>query len=131
LDINKIYLNDSGSQFMDGTTDVTRTWHFGKPSAKEKDAFTRVLKGVLGLGAAIFPKGTTGEVIDVLARRALWEAGLDYAHGTGHGVGHFLNVHEWPPRVSCTSRGLAAARVPLEPRMVLSNGIVHFCLSSL
>ncbi|KAF4580429.1 hypothetical protein EYR40_003145 [Pleurotus pulmonarius] len=88
----QIYLCDSG----DGTTDVTRTWHFGTPTAEEKRAFTRVLQGHIAIDAAVFPAGTTGYVIDSWARRALWQDGLDYRHGTGHGVGHFLNVHEEP-----------------------------------
>lgn len=79
---------------MDGTTDVTRTLHFGTPTDHEKEMFTRVLKGHISLDAVIFPEGTTGYILDVLARTALWQVGLDYRHGTGHGVGHFLNVHE-------------------------------------
>lgn len=84
----------------DGSTDVTRTLHFGNPSEEERDAFTRVLKGNIALERAIFPKGTTGFMLDCLARLPLWAAGLDYRHGTGHGVGHFLNIHEGPQSIS-------------------------------
>lgn len=96
IDRDQIYLCDSGGQFTDGTTDVTRTWHFSQPSKDQIRAFTRVLQGHIAIDRAVFPKGTTGYLLDVLARRALWEDGLDYRHGTGHGVGHFLNVHEGP-----------------------------------
>jgi Xaa-Pro aminopeptidase len=118
---NQIYLNDSGAQYLDGTTDVTRTWHFGTPSTRERECFTRVVQGVINLSMAVFPKGTNGYVLDVLARRALWEAGLDFNHGTGHGVGHYLNVHEWPPRISCQERAKDRAMQPLEPGFVTSN----------
>ncbi|XP_075732364.1 aminopeptidase P isoform X5 [Rhipicephalus microplus] len=90
----EIYLCDSGGQYRDGTTDVTRTWHFGTPSQYEKECFTRVVKGNIALSSAIFPRLVKGQMLDTLARRALWEVGLDYLHGTGHGVGAFLNVHE-------------------------------------
>ncbi|XP_061387070.1 xaa-Pro aminopeptidase ApepP [Musca vetustissima] len=92
----EIYLCDSGAQYRDGTTDVTRTWHFGEPTDFQMETYTRVLKGQLTLGATIFPKKVKGQVLDTLARKALWDVGLDYGHGTGHGVGHFLNVHEGP-----------------------------------
>lgn len=82
--------------FRDGTTDVTRTWHFGQPSQYQKDCFTRVLKGQITFGKTVFPDKTKGMFIDVLARKSLWDVGLDYQHGTGHGIGHFLNVHEGP-----------------------------------
>ncbi|KAG8853749.1 hypothetical protein FRB96_008003 [Tulasnella sp. 330] len=93
---DQMYLCDSGGQYLDGTTDVTRTWHFGKPSEEERRAFTRVLQGHIAIDTAVFPQGTTGYQIDTWARRPLWQDGLDYRHGTGHGVGHFLNVHEGP-----------------------------------
>jgi Xaa-Pro aminopeptidase len=80
----------------DGTTDVTRTWHFGEPTEFEKECYTRVLKGQITLGSSIFPKKVKGKFLDTLARKALWDVGLDYGHGTGHGIGHFLNVHEGP-----------------------------------
>ncbi|XP_017025563.1 xaa-Pro aminopeptidase ApepP [Drosophila kikkawai] len=93
---NEIYLCDSGAQYLDGTTDVTRTLHFGEPTEFQKEAYTRVLKGQLSFGSTIFPAKVKGQVLDTLARKALWDVGLDYGHGTGHGVGHFLNVHEGP-----------------------------------
>ncbi|KAJ1921088.1 hypothetical protein H4219_000946 [Mycoemilia scoparia] len=99
LDITKMYLVDSGGQYLDGTTDVTRTYHFGEPTDWQRECFTRVLKGHIALDQAVFPAGTTGFALDPLARMALWEKGLDYRHGTGHGVGAFLNVHEGPQGV--------------------------------
>ncbi|KAE8192883.1 hypothetical protein A4X06_0g6105 [Tilletia controversa] len=96
IDPNDLYLCDSGGQYTDGTTDVTRTWHFETPSEEQKRAFTRVLQGHIAIDRAVFPRGTTGFLLDVLARRPLWGEGLDYRHGTGHGVGSFLNVHEGP-----------------------------------
>mmetsp|Transcript_24802 Transcript_24802/g.41323 ORF Transcript_24802/g.41323 Transcript_24802/m.41323 type:complete len:603 (+) Transcript_24802:36-1844(+) len=94
------YLQDSGAQYLDGTTDVTRTMHFGTPSEKIKHCYTAVLKGHITLARAVFPEGTLGSRIDSLARLALWEQGLDYNHGTGHGVGSYLNVHEGPQGIS-------------------------------
>lgn len=96
IDRNAVYLCDSGAQYFDGTTDTTRTLHFGEPAEMEIKAYTLVLKGVIGLDRAVFPKGTTGFAIDAFARQHLWREGLDYRHGTGHGVGSFLNVHEGP-----------------------------------
>jgi len=96
IDPKAIYLCDSGAQYLDGTTDTTRTLHFGEPSEMEIKAYTLVLKGVIALDRAVFPKGTTGFAIDAFARQHLWREGLDYRHGTGHGVGSFLNVHEGP-----------------------------------
>ncbi|KAL1899476.1 hypothetical protein Sste5346_002874 [Sporothrix stenoceras] len=96
LDPNAIYLCDSGAQYLDGTTDTTRTAHFGTPTAAEIKAYTLVLKGNMSLDMAIFPKGTTGFALDAFARQFLWQEGLDYRHGTGHGVGSYLNVHEGP-----------------------------------
>ncbi|KEF61408.1 xaa-Pro aminopeptidase [Exophiala aquamarina CBS 119918] len=96
VDPKAIYLCDSGAQYLDGTTDTTRTLHFTKPTAMEIKAYTLVLKGVISLDRAVFPKGTTGFAIDAFARQHLWREGLDYRHGTGHGVGSFLNVHEGP-----------------------------------
>ena len=113
---NELFLLDSGGQYPDGTTDITRTVAIGKPSAEHKDRFTRVLKGHIALAMARFPEGTNGSQLDVLARQFLWEIGLDYAHGTGHGVGCFLNVHEGPQRIG--KRGGDAA---LQPGMVISN----------
>ncbi|KAJ7096044.1 peptidase M24, structural domain-containing protein [Mycena epipterygia] len=118
IKLDQIYLCDSGAQFFDGTTDVTRTWHFGTPNAEEKRAFTRVLQGHIAIDTAIFPTGTTGFILDAFARRALWQDGLDYRHGTGHGVGHYLNVHEGPHgmgvRISYNSTAL-------QPGMTVSN----------
>ncbi|KAI9258225.1 peptidase M24, structural domain-containing protein [Phascolomyces articulosus] len=96
IDINQIYLCDSGGQYKDGTTDVTRTYHFAEPTAYEKRCFTRVLQGHIAIDAVVFPQGTTGYLLDPFARHALWKDGLDFRHGTGHGVGSFLNVHEGP-----------------------------------
>jgi Xaa-Pro aminopeptidase len=110
-----LFLLDSGAQYEDGTTDVTRTIAVGKPSAEMRDRFTRVLKGHIAIARSVFPKGTSGAQIDGFARAALWEAGLDYDHGTGHGVGAFLSVHEGPQNIS--KRGSCA----LEPGMIVSN----------
>ncbi len=110
-----LYLIDSGAQYEDGTTDITRTLCVGKPSAEMRDRFTRVLKGHIGIARAVFPKGASGAQIDVLARLPLWEAGLDFDHGTGHGVGSYLSVHEGPQRISKVSS------VALQPGMILSN----------
>jgi|GEM_PF-15706 len=110
-----LFLIDSGGQYSDGTTDVTRTVAIGQPLLEMKDRFTRVLKGHIALASIIFPEGTTGADLDVLARQHLWALGLDYNHGTGHGVGSYLSVHEGPPSIS--RRGSA----PLKAGMVLSN----------
>ncbi|KAF6753773.1 putative Xaa-Pro aminopeptidase P [Ephemerocybe angulata] len=115
---DQIYLCDSGAQFLDGTTDVTRTWHFGTPKPEEIRAFTRVLQGHISIDTAIFPSGTSGFVIDAFARRALWQDGLDYRHGTGHGVGHFLNVHEGPQGIGIR---IVLNNTPLKPGMTVSN----------
>ena len=96
IDWQKIYLCDSGAQYKDGTTDITRTWHFSSPTGFEKQAFTLVLKGHIAIAQLVFPRGTTGYTIDSMARQFLWREGLDYFHGTSHGVGSFLNVHEPP-----------------------------------
>ena len=95
-----LFLCDSGGQYQDGTTDITRTVPLGEPTDEMRDRFTRVLKGHIAIATALFPKGTRGSQLDSFARRPLWEAGLDYAHGTGHGVGAFLSVHEGPQRIS-------------------------------
>jgi Xaa-Pro aminopeptidase len=116
LKTGNIYLFDSGGQYFEGTTDVTRTVALGhKPSSKQKEIFTRVLKGQIALMNAKFPKGTTGAQLDVLARQYLWQTGQDYTHGTGHGVGLYLNVHEGPQNISPRSF------IPLHPGMILSN----------
>lgn len=116
--MDQLYLCDSGGQYLDGTTDVTRTVHFGNPTAEEKDRFTRVLKGNLAVNRAVFPVGTTGFMLDVLARYPLWQIGLDYRHGTGHGVGHYLNVHEGPQNISFRP---SANEVPLKPGMTITD----------
>lgn len=115
LTSGQIVLIDSGGQYTDGTTDVTRTVALGNPSPEMRERFTRVLKGHIALAAVKFPEGVAGAHLDVLARQALWAAGLDYDHGTGHGVGSFLGVHEGPQSVS--RRGMVA----LKPGMILSN----------
>ena len=116
LEPGTLYLLDSGAQYLDGTTDVTRTVAVGKPSPEMRDRFTRVLKGHIALALARFPKGTTGTQLDGFARRGLWQAGLDYDHGTGHGVGSYLGVHEGPQRIS-----KAPSTQPLLPGMIVSN----------
>ncbi len=108
-------LCDSGGQYKEGTTDITRVLHFGRPSNEHRRYYTLVLKGHLGLGRAVFPKGTTGSHLDILAREHLWHFCSDYAHGTGHGVGSFLGVHEGPQRIN------SASKVELMPGMILSN----------
>src|SRR6185437_3503215 len=112
----ELYLLDSGAQYLDGTTDVTRTIAIGSPSEEARDRFTRVLKGHIALATCRFPTGTTGSQLDVLARHALWQAGLDFDHGTGHGVGSYLNVHEGPQRISKAPNAQA-----LLPGMIVSN----------
>jgi Xaa-Pro aminopeptidase len=111
-----LYLVDSGAQYLDGTTDVTRTVAIGPPTAEQRDRFTRVLRGHIALATARFPQGTTGPQLDVLARAPLWEVGLEYDHGTGHGVGSYLSVHEGPQRIS-----KAGSTVALRPGMIVSN----------
>jgi Xaa-Pro aminopeptidase len=116
IEPGQLFLIDSGAQFQDGTTDVTRTVAVGEPTAEMRDRFTRVLKGHIQLALARFPEGTTGAQLDAIARRPLWDAGLDYGHGTGHGVGSYLSVHEGPQSIS--SRGVGQA---LKPGMICSN----------
>eukprot|EP00249_Psilotum_nudum_P015510 c25365_g1_i1 orf=143-2239(+) len=115
---DSIYLCDSGGQYLDGTTDVTRTMHFGKPSAHEKACYTRVLKGHIALDTAVFPNGTNGHALDILARIPLWQDGLDYGHGTGHGVGSYLNVHEGPHLISFRPQ---ARNVALQASMAVTD----------
>jgi Xaa-Pro aminopeptidase len=118
--LDEIYLVDSGGQYRDGTTDVTRTLIVGAPSAEMRDRFTRVLKGHIALARAVFPVGTRGIQLDTLARQYLWQAGLDYNHGTGHGVGSFLSVHEGPQRIA-SSPAQAGSDEPLAAGMIISN----------
>jgi Xaa-Pro aminopeptidase len=115
LQPGELFLVDSGGQYEDGTTDITRTVAVGEPTAEMRDRFTRVLKGHIAIARAVFPKGTSGAQLDGFARTALWEAGLDFDHGTGHGVGSYLSVHEGPQRLS------KVGTTPLEPGMILSN----------
>ena len=116
-----LYLVDSGGQYQDGTTDITRTVPIGDPTVEMIDRFTRVLKGHIAIATARFPKGTRGSQLDSFARRPLWEAGLDYAHGTGHGVGAFLAVHEGPQRISPVGSSQSGGDEPLQAGMILSN----------
>ncbi|WP_308422417.1 aminopeptidase P family protein [Aliidongia dinghuensis] len=116
LEPGTLYLIDSGAQYLDGTTDITRTVAIGEPTAEMKDRYTRVLKGHIGLAMARFPKGTTGGALDVLARLPLWQAGVNFDHGTGHGVGSYLGVHEGPQRIAQFADTQA-----LMPGMIISN----------
>ena len=116
LQMNTVYLVDSGGQYTDGTTDITRTVAIGDPGADIRRLFTLVLKGHIALDQARFPHGTTGTQLDALARQFLWREGFDYDHGTGHGVGVFLSVHEAPQRISKLYNGVA-----LQPGMIISN----------
>ena len=115
LDCDSLLLIDSGAQYQDGTTDITRTLPIGTPSQEMRQAFTRVLRGMIAISQLRFPEGLAGRDIDAIARAPLWAAGQDYDHGTGHGVGSFLSVHEGPQRLS------RAGDVPLQPGMILSN----------
>jgi Xaa-Pro aminopeptidase len=115
IENNQIFLIDSGAQYEDGTTDITRTIIVGEPTPEMKDRFTRVLQGHIAIARAVFPRGTNGAQIDAFARKPLWEAGLDFDHGTGHGIGSYLSVHEGPQRIAKTGT------TPLEPGMMLSN----------
>ena len=113
--LNELLLVDSGAQYADGTTDITRTVAVGDPGDEARDCYTRVLQGLIAISRARFPRGIAGRDLDALARFPLWVAGQDFDHGTGHGVGAFLSVHEGPQRISRISE------VPLEPGMILSN----------
>jgi Xaa-Pro aminopeptidase len=115
IGVNELFLVDSGAQYEDGTTDVTRTVAVGMPSAEMRDRFTRVLKGHIAIATAVFPENTSGAQLDPLARVALWQAGLDFDHGTGHGVGSYLSVHEGPASIS------KLGTVALRRGMILSN----------
>ena len=121
LEMGQLYLVDSGGQYADGTTDVTRVLPVGEPTAEMRDRFTRVLKGHIALATAQFPVGTTGGQLDAFARRPLWEIGLDYAHGTGHGVGAYLAVHEGPQRIAPPNYPGGGPAEPLRPGMIISN----------
>jgi len=121
LEAGTLYLIDSGGQYVDGTTDITRTIPIGEPTDEMRDRFTRVLKGHIAVATAVFPKGTRGTQLDSFARRPLWEAGLDYAHGTGHGVGSYLAVHEGPQRIAPVTSSQSGGDEPLAPGMIISN----------
>lgn len=118
IDPSKVYLCDSGAQYLDGTTDTTRTLHFGEATAMERESYTLVLKGHIALDLAVFPKGTSGFALDTLARQHLWANGLEYRHGTGHGVGSYLNVHEGPIGIGTR---IQYSEVPLSVGNVISN----------
>jgi Xaa-Pro aminopeptidase len=121
LEPGQLFLIDSGGQYADGTTDVTRVVPIGEPSAEMRDRFTRVLKGHIAIATAVFPDGTCGAQIDGFARRPLWEAGLDFGHGTGHGIGAYLSVHEGPQRIASPNYPGGASLEPLRAGMMLSN----------
>jgi Xaa-Pro aminopeptidase len=121
LETGTLYLIDSGGQYVDGTTDITRTVPIGDPTDEMRDRFTRVLKGHIAVATAVFPKGTRGTQLDSFARRPLWDAGLDYAHGTGHGVGSFLAVHEGPQRIAPVTSSQSGGDEPLQAGMIISN----------
>ena len=127
IEPGSVFLCDSGGQYLDGTTDITRTVWIGTPdgsaapSAEQKDRFTRVLKGHIAIDRAVFPQGTNGSQLDAFARQFLWQAGVDYGHGTGHGVGSFLGVHEGPQRIAKSSGGQAGTGQELFAGMILSN----------
>ena len=121
IETGTLYLVDSGGQYADGTTDITRTIAIGEPSAEMRRRFTLVLKGHIALATARFPKGTRGSQLDILARQYLWADGVDYAHGTGHGVGAYLAVHEGPQRIAKPAGGQAGTEEPLHAGMILSN----------
>ncbi len=121
LEMNNLYLCDSGGQYGDGTTDITRTVALGQPSEEMRRRFTQVLQGHIAIATARFPQGTRGCQIDAFARMFLWADGVDYGHGTGHGVGHFLAVHEGPQRIAKPAGGQAGTDEPLRAGMILSN----------
>ncbi|NXK12530.1 XPP2 aminopeptidase, partial [Herpetotheres cachinnans] len=113
LSVGEMYLSDTGGQYLDGTTDITRTVHWGVPTPLQKEAYTRVLMGNIDLSRLVFPPNTAGGAVESFARRALWDVGLNYGHGTGHGIGNFLSVHEWPV-------GFQSNNVPLTAGMFTS-----------
>ncbi|NWR37703.1 XPP2 aminopeptidase, partial [Tachuris rubrigastra] len=108
LSAGEMYLFDTGGQYLDGTTDITRTVHWGQPTPLQKEAYTRVLMGNIDLSRLVFPSNTAGGTVESFARRALWDVGLNYGHGTGHGIGNFLSVHEWPVGFQSNNVPLAA-----------------------
>jgi len=112
-----LLLIDSGAQYLGGTTDVTRVWPIGTPTAAMRRDYTLVLKGTIALSRTRFPRGTPGPMLDAIARAPLWAESLDFGHGTGHGVGYFLNVHEGPQTIS---RAVVAPEMAMQPRMITS-----------
>lgn len=121
IEPGQLYLIDSGGQYADGTTDITRVMPVGEPSAEMRDRFTRVLKGHIAIDTAVFPDGTVGAQLDSFARRPLWEVGLDFGHGVGHGVGAYLSVHEGPQRIAQPNYPGGQSLEPLRAGMMLSN----------
>lgn len=121
IEAGTLYLVDSGGQYRDGTTDITRTIAIGEPTAEMRRRFTQVLKGHIALAQARFPAGTRGSQLDTLARQFLWSDGVDFAHGTGHGVGSYLAVHEGPQRIAKSAGGQAGTEESLRAGMILSN----------
>lgn len=122
LTVNEMYLVDSGGQYLDGTTDITRTVHWGTPTSMQKEAYTRVLMGNIEISRTIFPSGTKGLNMEMLGRRALWEVGLNYGHGTGHGVGNYFGVHEWPVGFQGNNIGFTAGMfTSIEPGYYKEN----------
>ncbi|NXF23244.1 XPP2 aminopeptidase, partial [Rhodinocichla rosea] len=116
LSAREMYLWGGGGQYLDGTTDITRTVHWGEPTPLQKEAYTRVLMGNIDLSRLIFPSNTAGGTVESFARRALWDVGLNYGHGTGHGIGNFLSVHEWPVGFQSNNvRGGAGMFTSIEP----------------
>ncbi|NXT22737.1 XPP2 aminopeptidase, partial [Syrrhaptes paradoxus] len=113
LSVDEMYLSDTGGQYLDGTTDITRTVHWGVPTPLQKEAYTRVLMGNIDLSRLVFPPNTDRRTVECFARRALWDVGLNYGHGTGHGIGNFLSVHEWPV-------GFQSNNIPLTAGMFTS-----------
>uniref|UniRef100_A0A8C6TE29 X-prolyl aminopeptidase (aminopeptidase P) 2, membrane-bound n=1 Tax=Neogobius melanostomus TaxID=47308 RepID=A0A8C6TE29_9GOBI len=122
LTVDEMYLVDSGGQYLDGTTDITRTVHWGQPTPMQKEAYTRVLMGNIEISRTIFPSGTKGVYMEMLGRRALWEVGLNYGHGTGHGVGNYFGVHEWPVGFQSNNIGFTAGMfTSIEPGYYKEN----------
>ena len=121
IQLGQLFLVDSGGQYADGTTDVTRVIPIGQPTDEMRNRFTRVLQGHIAIATAVFPDGTSGAQIDGFARRPLWEAGLDFGHGTGHGIGSYLAVHEGPQRIAAPNYPGGASLEPLRAGMMLSN----------
>ncbi|GJN92494.1 hypothetical protein Rhopal_005524-T1 [Rhodotorula paludigena] len=123
ISLSSPYLNDSGAQYLDGTIDTTRTMHFGRPTGEHRRAYTRVLQGHMAVDRLVFPEGTTGEQVDALARAPLWSEGMNYGHGTGHGVGEYLSVHETQVGIS---HSLGYFNTPFVPGHITSNEPAYY-----